>query len=160
MRSNRTEMCRLVRTARVPVSLASLLVASACVDPAVRPASSLDYSVAPQPLRGNTVDLEALSSAGSASLYETLVKLRPEWFRVNPTMRHATEPARAVAYIDDVYSGELTTLAFVPAVAVIEVRYLPPSQARDVFGSACRCAGGVVRVFTRQSAASRLRFAL
>jgi len=155
MRGNSNRMCRLVRGARVPVSLVALLVASACIDPVVREASSLDYSVAPRPVRANTVDPRALSSAGSESLYEALVKLRPEWLRVNPTMRGAAEPTRATAYVDDVYAGELNTLAVVPAAAVIEARYLPPFEARAVFGSACRCPGGVVRVFTRQSAASR-----
>jgi hypothetical protein len=156
MRSNRNQVRRLTRVARVGITLVSLFGASACIGPAVRESGSFDHSVAPRPLRRNTVDLQEIASS-SESLYETLGKIRPEWFRVNPTMRQAAEPGRAAAFVDNVYWGELTTLALVPAADVIEVRYLSPLEARTEFGSACRCAGGIVRVFTRESAASRAR---
>jgi hypothetical protein len=59
------------------------------------------------------------------------------------------EPARASVYSDGIYSGETDVLRTIPPEVVVDARYLPPVEARNRFGSACHCAGGVILVRTR-----------
>jgi hypothetical protein len=83
------------------------------------------------------------------SLEDALTQVRPEWLRVNSSARQVAEPARASVYVDNLYVGELDALRLIPVSAVIDLRFLAPSAARDRFGSGCRCAGGVILVLTR-----------
>lgn len=92
-----------------------------------------------------------LMAIQETSLDAALGRLRPEWLRVNPSSRQVAQPAHASVYIDNVYMGDLDALRLVPVSAVIDVRFLAPSAARDQFGSACRCEAGVILVVTRRA---------
>jgi hypothetical protein len=84
------------------------------------------------------------------TLQDVVLRLRPDWLRWNPTSRANVDPsARASVYTDGIYSGETDVLRTIPTEVVIDARYLPPVEARNRFGSACHCAGGVISVRTR-----------
>jgi hypothetical protein len=97
----------------------------------------------------NRVVRAELAPLQEMSLDAALSQLRPEWFRINPSSRQISEPARALVYVDNAYAGELGILRLIPVSAVIEVSLLGPSVARDRFGLGCRCAAGAILVVTR-----------
>jgi hypothetical protein len=91
-----------------------------------------------------------LTNAGQETLEDVVRRLRPQWLRWNPTSGSLTgESARASVYTDGIYSGETDALRTIPPKSVIDARYLPPVEARNRFGSACHCVGGVILVRTR-----------
>ena len=91
-----------------------------------------------------------IANVGLETLQDVVLRLRPDWLRWNPTSRANVDPAaRASVYTDGIYSGETDVLRTIPAEVVIDARYLPPVEARNRFGSACHCAGGVILVRTR-----------
>jgi hypothetical protein len=102
-------------------------------------------------LHARCVDRAEIAPFEQESLDEALRRLRPAWLRVSPSQRGISEPARASVYTDDNYSGELDVLRNIPASVAIDVRYLPPVEARNRFGPGCRCAGGVILVRARTS---------
>lgn len=88
------------------------------------------------------------------TLGAVVFRLRPEWLRWNPSSRTiADQPSRASVYTDGMYSGEVDVLRTIPTEVVIDARFLPPVEARNRFGSACHCAGGVILVRTRSRGA-------
>ncbi|HVE36445.1 MAG TPA: hypothetical protein VNC18_22945 [Gemmatimonadaceae bacterium] len=91
-----------------------------------------------------------ITNVGQETLQDVVLRLRPDWLRWNPTSRGNVEPAaRASVYTDGIYSGETEVLRTIPTEVVIDARYLPPVEARNRFGSACHCGGGVILVRTR-----------
>jgi len=91
-----------------------------------------------------------IAKVGQETLQDVVLRLRPDWLRWNPTSRATIDPAaRASVYTDGIYSGETEVLRTIPTEVVIDARYLPPVEARNRFGSACHCAGGVILVRTR-----------
>jgi hypothetical protein len=95
------------------------------------------------------VEWRDLAQVQDATLDEALMRLRPEWFRYASSAYSASESARVVVYVDDVLTGAPETLRDVPIRAVVDVRYLRASAARNRFGSGCPCEAGAVVVRTR-----------
>jgi hypothetical protein len=145
---------RIVLYAGIGVSFLALIATTACIQSPTGSAASFALTAAHRTPQSSSVDRTELSALETESLYDALQRLRPEWFRVNPSSREPVELRRAVVYIDQVYYGELNELSLVPVAAVTGIRYLAPSQARHAFGSTCVCAGGVVLVLTRRSSAA------
>ncbi len=83
-------------------------------------------------------------------LAEALGHLRPDWLRFNPAARVSGEAERAVLYINDVASGDITKLQLIPSEQVSEARLLSASEAWMRFGPSCRCPAGAIAVRTRQ----------
>jgi hypothetical protein len=115
----------------------------------VAPLDAMTITAARGGSSANRVVHAELARLQETSLDAALSQLRPEWFRVNPSSRQISGPARASVYIDEVYTGELGILRLVPVSAVIDVSYLGPSAARDRFGLGCQCAAGAIVVVTR-----------
>lgn len=100
--------------------------------------------------RGLYIGRTEIAGVGQETLQDVVLRLRPDWLRWNPTSRmNADQSARASVYTDGSYSGETEILRTIPTEVVIDARYLPPVEARNRFGSACHCAGGVILVRTR-----------
>jgi hypothetical protein len=72
-------------------------------------------------------------------------QLRPEFLLSHGAQ---TAPTRATVYIDDRFTGDLDVLALVALAEVSEIRYLDMMRAKNLFGSYCRCDGGVILVRT------------
>jgi hypothetical protein len=133
-----------------------MVIAVACQTAGGGPrASLLSHDASAAPLRGaqsNRVRADELKMLANESLEQALFRLRPNFFRINPS--GATRPGSAErpgVYIDNSYAGALDVLRLVPVPAVIEVVYLPPSSAHDRFGAYCPCSAGVIAVVTRRS---------
>jgi hypothetical protein len=92
-----------------------------------------------------------LISLQETSVEAALRQLRPEWMRVNPSSRQVEGQTTASVYVDDVYTGGLDALRLIPVSAVVDLRYLSPSEASDRFGTGCRCGAGVIVVTTRNT---------
>jgi len=90
-----------------------------------------------------------ISKVGASSIEDVVRRLRPEWLRVNPTMRQPTAPERAAVYFDDRYLGGLEVLALVQASEAASMEYLTPLVARGRFGVACPCAAGAISIRKR-----------
>jgi hypothetical protein len=99
----------------------------------------------------NRVVRADLASLQGTSLDAALSQLRPQWLRVNASSRQVAEPVYASVYVDNVYTGDIGILRFVPVSTVIEVSFLGSSAARDRFGSGCQCTAGAIVVVTRNS---------
>ena len=147
-------MRRLLAGARTS-SLAVVVALAACVSGSNGGRSPITAAAAPVPFASDGagalyVGRTETADAGLETLHDVVLRFRPEWLRSNPTSRGAGDPmARASVYADGVYSGEIDVLQAIPTRAVIDLRYLPPTEARNRFGSACHCAGGVILVRTR-----------
>lgn len=90
-----------------------------------------------------------LTKSGQEMLQDVVLYLRPDWLRWAPSSRGVSGLARASVYTDGTYSGEVDVLRTIPSEVVLDVRYLPPVEARNRLGSSCHCAGGVILVRTR-----------
>ena len=100
--------------------------------------------------RGLYIGRTEIANVGQETLQDVVLRVRPDWRRWNPTSRMTTDQAaRASVYTDGIYSGEADVLRTIPTEVVIDARYLPPVEARNRFGSACHCGGGVILVRTR-----------
>jgi hypothetical protein len=84
-------------------------------------------------------------------LAEALAHLRPDWLRVNPGVRVSGERERAVVYVNDVASGDLTKLQLIASEQVSEARLLSASEAWVRYGPSCRCPAGAIVVRTRSN---------
>ena len=141
----------VARTSRVAFAVAL----SACVLPSNHGRSPMTFGVGPAPAssespRARYIGRAEIGSIGQERLQEVVLRLRPDWLRWNPSSRAAADKsAWASVYTDGIYSGDLDALRTIPAAVVIDARYLPPLEARNRFGSACHCAGGVILIRTR-----------
>jgi len=54
-------------------------------------------------------------------------------------------------YLNGRLDGNLGALQTIPLDAVDEIRFIPSSRARDVWGPSCPCSAGVIYVRTRSS---------
>jgi len=139
------------RASRIAV-MASL---AACVSGSNRGSSPMMSGTAPAAVlsegpRALYIGRAEIANVGQETLQDVVLRLRPDWLRWNPTSRANVGPAaRASVYTDGIYSGETEVLRMIPTEVVIDARYLPPVEARNRFGSACHCAGGVILVRTR-----------
>lgn len=135
-------------------SVAVIVALAACISTANR-GNPMVAGAEPSPVlsegpRALYIGRAELTNAGLETMADVVVRLRPDWLRWNPTLRGMTgEPARASVYTDGNYSGETDVLRTIPPEVVVDARYLPPVEARNRFGSACHCAGGVILVRTR-----------
>jgi hypothetical protein len=101
--------------------------------------------------RSNRVAAAELEGQADQTLEQALLRVRPEFFRLNPAgTPRAGGRQRPSIYIDNAYAGDIDMLRFVPVAAVDNVLYLPPSAAHDRFGAYCPCEVGVVLVMTRR----------
>ena len=141
---------RSMRTA----SIAGVVALAACVSTSNH-GNPVMAGAAPSPAlsegpRALYIGRADLTNTGQETLADVVLHLRPDWLRWNPTSRGTTgEPARASVYTNGTYSGETEVLRTIPPEVVVDARYLPPVEARNRFGSACHCAGGVILVRTR-----------
>jgi hypothetical protein len=138
----------------VPSTVVMLVAVSGCSSAMmhssdVAPLGAMTITAARGGSSANRVGRAELAPLQETPLDAALSQLRPEWFRVNPSSRQISEPARASVYIDNAYSGDLGVLRLVPVSAVIDVSFLGPSAARDRFGVGCPCAAGAILVVTR-----------
>ena len=113
------------------LSLATVAVLSACGG-----ASSQAGSREPAPARSSdVVTMEELGRISStASLYEALRSLRPNWFRKTPTTLRPQAEGDVIVYLDQSRLGGLESLRTIFVSSVTTVRYYGPSEAQGRFG--------------------------
>jgi hypothetical protein len=107
--------------------------------------------VSPRVSSANTLGRRDIAPYEGRSLAEALGQLRPDWLRPDPSTRVSGESGRAVLYVNDVVSGDLTALRTIAAAAVLEVRLLSRSEAWSRYGPQCRCPAGAIVVHTRSA---------
>lgn len=88
------------------------------------------------------VSVSTLGACGPADLLHTLERCHPRFLRPWPECPHPP-----VAYLDGTRLTDLSALGGVPTASVVEVRYLPGSEATTRFGTGH--IGGAVVVRTR-----------
>jgi hypothetical protein len=72
------------------------------------------------------------------------IQLRPQFLaRTQPPLLKGQRVYPSV-YIENRPFAGLETLSGVPVDALDEVRFLKPSEAKNVYGPGCACAGGVI----------------
>ena len=145
-----------IRFRTLAVSAVLSILAAAC-QPAMRSAAltTVDTDSWTQPPRreapSNSVTGAELRATGQPALDEALRRTRANLLRA--TLVGSTGKPVAVSpsvYVDGSYLGGIDALGLVPPDAVVEIRRLSPSAARDWFGAACPCAGGVLLVTSRR----------
>ena len=94
--------------------------------------------------RIGVADLRAFRGTTAA---DAVRELRPAFLQVHGQQ---AAPARAAVYVDGRYTGEPDVLALISVAEVSEIRYLGAMTAKNLFGSSCRCDGGVIFVRTRR----------
>lgn len=93
------------------------------------------------------IDGVTLATAGAGSVYDALLKLRPEvLYRVASTPNAPTGASRDV-YIDGRFFGDIRELRQIPVAEVLELRLLTPVEAALMFGK--KSAVGVIALRTR-----------
>jgi hypothetical protein len=108
---------------------------------------------APTPTRTRySVTEQELSQADGSSVDDVVRRLRPEWLRVNPTLRQPSEPQRASVYLGNSYFGGLEVLTLFKVSEIRSIDYLTPMAARGRFGASCSCAAGVIVIRRREDA--------
>jgi hypothetical protein len=96
----------------------------------------------------NVISREELDSAGSASVYDAIVRGHALFFRDRgPTSVYGTSAPRAVVFLNEQYYGEIPTLRNLPAERFEMVRYYTGTEAASKFGS--QYHGGVIQLISR-----------
>ena len=85
----------------------------------------------------NVISRAELDAAGSATVYDAVLRLRPNFLRNRgPTsVMNSTARTVAVVFVNDAEYGNLESLQRFPASRVEEVRYYSGPEATTKFGS-------------------------
>jgi len=95
--------------------------------------------------RITAVDLRTVQGK---SAFDAVLRLRPE-FLVATDRRFGLSPASARSvYENGLYVGGIDHLEFIPLQAGVSIRRLSAVEAKSIYGSYCRCDGGVISVRT------------
>ena len=91
--------------------------------------------------RSNVLTGEEIQRANVGSAYDAVQTLRPRWLQgpkeLNRMPANAAEMARPAGisvYVNDVSMGDVDYLKDIPAVRVLELRWLSPFDAASRFG--------------------------
>ena len=98
--------------------------------------------------RNRIQSFELRTVRGSTAL-DAVRQLRPDFLHSEPPRTLHSEPAQPSVYLDARYAGGLEMLATVPLGVVVEIQRMTSVGAKSVFGSYCKCDGGVMLVRTR-----------
>lgn len=85
----------------------------------------------------NVISRAELDAAGSTSVYDVIVRVRPNYLRSRGPTSVVNSTARTVAvvFVNDTEYGDLESLRRFPASRIEEVRYYNGSEAATKFGS-------------------------
>ncbi len=91
--------------------------------------------------RSNVLSGEEIQRANVGSAYDAVQTLRPRWLqgprelnRMPANADEAARPAGISVYLNDVSMGDVDYLKDIPAVRVLELRWLSPFEAASRFG--------------------------
>ena len=86
----------------------------------------------------NVISRAELDAAGSATVYDVIVRLRPNYLRSRgPTsVVNTSAHTVAVVFVGETEYGDLESLRRFPATRIEEVRYYSGPEATTKFGSA------------------------
>ncbi len=96
--------------------------------------------VAPSPLaaqrRKGILAAEEILRANVGSAYDAVQTLRPRWLQPPPELSRQPAPRfpPVSVYVGDVSMGDVEYLRNIPAVTVLELRWLSPFEAANRFG--------------------------
>ena len=90
-----------------------------------------------------------LPAVTGATALDAVRQLRPEFLRSEPPRTLHSDATTPSVYLDARYAGGLEVLGTIPLTPVVEIQHLTSSAAKNVFGSYCKCDGGVILVRTR-----------
>lgn len=99
-----------------------------------------------------TLTAEELLTAKVTSTHEGVRRLRPDFLRplLLPTPDAGTVQTYPSVYLNGIYAGGVEALESVPLNVVDEIRFIRAPQAKDWWGSYCRCDAGVIAVRTKK----------
>ena len=138
--------------ANIMVALATIaLVGATACGPAARSAANARPIIDAGESSGKegTTDRIAAGDLGTVQGHtaaDAVRQLRPEFLRAGG---RPTSPVTASVYVDDRYAGGLEALELIPLRVVTEIRYVGAVAAKSMFGSYCRCNGGIIQVRIR-----------
>src|SRR5262249_47505662 len=96
--------------------------------------------------RGTVITATDLHSVNATSTLDAVEQLHPEFLR--PSTRATNRDVGPSVYVDRLYVGDVSWLAYIQLEEVRDITFLHPTEARFRFGSTCRCGGGIVYVQT------------
>ncbi len=111
--------------------------------------AATDAGEFPPVSRTSTLTRTDFMSANFTSTFEAIRRLRPEFLFGSGRSSSLIARPEVAVYLNDLYAGDVLVLNTIPLDAVREVVFLHPIEAAIRFGSACRCASGVIAVHTR-----------
>lgn len=134
------------------VAALSFASAFSCASVAGQPMLVTDnqLDVTPRERHPDRILPSELRAGGGATVLDAVRQLRPEFLRLSPPRSVYGEPARPSVYLDSRYAGTLETLGTLSLEPVEEIQRLSAVAAKSVFGSYCKCDGGVIHVRTRR----------
>ena len=99
--------------------------------------------------RGDRIVAAELRGASGWTAFDAVRQLRPEFLRSESPRTFGSGPTPPSVYLDGRHVGGLEVLATISLDPVIEIRRLASGAAKNMFGSYCKCDGGVILVRTR-----------
>lgn len=133
----------MMRVARLFVVAAATSVTACASGKAGSPHVALEPT--PTERQSDRIGVTDLRAVRGTSAADAVRELRPEFLVARGQQ---TAPARATVYVNGQYTGEPDVLALISLAEVSEIRYLGAMTAKNLFGSHCRCDGGVILVRT------------
>jgi hypothetical protein len=95
----------------------------------------------------STLTSAEITTVHGMTTLDAIRRFRPEFLRGSTRVPGTGRPQIAV-YVDDVYDGDTSTLNSIPVEWIQTILFLHPMEAMSRFGTACRCASGVILVRT------------
>ena len=102
-----------------------------------------------QEWRADRISTGELRTFGGSTVLDAVRRLRPEFLQTTAPRTMTSEPALPSVFLNGRFSGGLELLGTLGLTPVVEIQYLTPMNAKNEFGSYCRCEGGVIHVRTR-----------
>lgn len=85
------------------------------------------------------------------SAADAVRELRPHFLRAGTRYSAAGVAVAPTVYVNDQYIGGAETLEIIGLQMVLEIRHLDAVTAKSLYGSYCRCDGGVIHVRMRRT---------
>ena len=102
-----------------------------------------------QEWRADRISTGELRTVGGSTVLDAVRRLRPEFLRTAPPRTMHSEPAPPSVFLNGRHVGGLEFLGTLGLTPVVEIRHLSAMDAKNEFGSYCKCDGGVIHIRTR-----------
>ena len=138
---------------QMPIGVATFIAAQACAstgsggagDGSASPIRLTSVEPRGSSFRISTAEITQVPEGKSA--LDIVRRLRPEFLKASD--RRYGEAVTPSVYENDKYLGGVEQLEMIPIAPLVEIRRLSAVEAKSVYGSYCKCDGGVIVVRTK-----------